>query len=153
MSERDDALEDAAQAIEHPDFAEFRGVLSKTKKGQREYEIRIEAIRETKQRMARYIRSLKTENGNDIRRSLERAADFGDNEIYDYRDAWKMADLGWIDIFVTIEATSKSIPARAHHAIKLTPRGHRVLDAWRTETAQIDEHQPLSAENETWAGT
>lgn len=138
MNERDEALEDAAQAIEHPDFAEWQGVLSKTKKGQREYEIRRETIASTKRRMANYIRSMKSGNGNDIRVSLEQVIAESDSPygVYRISDAWRMADLGWLDIFVTIEATNNSIPAKATHRVEITPRGQRALDEMRTETAK-----------------
>lgn len=126
-AERDDALEEAAQAIEHPDFAELCGVLSRTKKGQREYEIRRKTIADTKRRMADYIRSLKSGQGNDIRTALVRMANRGDNPIYDTRDMWQMADLGWLHIFVTVKATDNSIPPRAEYRIELTNRGKRVL--------------------------
>lgn len=132
MSERDKALEDAAQAIEHPDFAEWRGVLAKTKKGQRDYEIRVEAIRDTKRRMADYIRSMKSGRGNDLRTSLARIAERTE-PVYDVHEAWQMADLGWVKIFFTIEATSNSIPASAEHRLELTQRGQKVLDEFRAE--------------------
>lgn len=130
MTERDKILESAALAIEEPSLIDLCGILSRTKKGQREYELRRAAIMDTRRRCAEIIRAMKSGRGLDpitqLRRIAELPANSRHHELY-MVEAWPLAWKGWLTIECTIVCNSNSVPPETSYRIMLTDAGHRVL--------------------------
>lgn len=130
MTERDQILEAAALAIEEPSLSDLAGMLSRTKKGQREYEIRRAAIVESRRRCAEIIRAMKSGRGLDpleqLRRLATLPADGPHHDLY-LVDAWPLAWKGWLTIECTIVCNSNSCPPETRYRIALTDAGRAMI--------------------------
>ena len=130
MSNRDDILEAAAMAIEKEHFSDLSGVLSRTKKGQREYEIRSEAIKRTRKSCAEIIRAMKSGSGLDPVEQLRRiaAATGRQQELY-LTEAWPLAWKGWLDIDCVLACNSNGMRDRVTYIIRLTDEVRKMLSS------------------------
>jgi len=132
MSERDEILEAAAIEIEAPSLLDLAGALTKTKKGQREYELRSEATMKERKRCAGLIRAMKSGCGLDpierLRRISELVPGSRQHELY-LRDAWPLVSKGWVDIECRLLCSSNCSPPESHYEITLTEDGRVALAA------------------------
>lgn len=130
MTYRDEVLESAALAIEEPGLADLIGVLARTKKGQREYELRSAAIVDCRRRCAEIIRAMKSGCGLDplthLRRIAELPAGSRQHDLH-LIEAWPLAWKGWVTIECTIVCNSNSIPPETRYQITLTDAGRAAI--------------------------
>lgn len=130
VDDRDEILEAAALAIEEPGLSDLCGILSTTKKGQREYAIRSVAVNDTRRRCGEIIRAMKSGRGLDPLTQLQRIAEAecGRHDLY-LIEAWPLAWKGWVTIKCTIVCNSNSVPPETAYTIELTDAGHAALSS------------------------
>lgn len=128
MTMRDEILESAALAIEEPSLTDLVGALSRTKKGQREYEFRREVIVACRKRSAEIIRAMKSGRGLDPLTQLRKIAeaDARQHDLY-LNDAWPLAWKGWLTIECVMVCNGNSVPPETNFRITLTDAGRVAL--------------------------
>ena len=132
MSDRDEILEAAALEIEAPSLLDIVGILSRTKKGQREYELRHKAILDTRRRCAEIIRAMKSGRGLDPMTQLRRIAELepgSRNHDLHLVDAGPLAWKGLVNIECRLRCNGNSVPPETHYEITLTEDGKAALAA------------------------
>lgn len=130
MKDHDDILETAARLIEEPCLLDMAGILTRTKKGQREFEIREKATMSERSRCAELIRAMMSGKGLDpittLRQIADLPADSLKHNLY-LVSAWPLAWKGWLNIECTVICNSNSSPPETKYTIKLTDEGRSIL--------------------------
>ena len=127
----DEILETAAREIEEPSLMDRAGMLSRTKRGRREYELRNSAALKERERCAGIVRAMMSGRGLDpittLRRIAELPADSRQHDLY-LVQAWPLAWKGWLNIECRICCNSNGIPPRASYIITLTDEGRAAME-------------------------
>jgi predicted P-loop ATPase len=128
MSDRDDALEEAARFVEGLDFREMQGIWAKRKRDRENADLRGKTIRETRERIAEELRGLKTHRRHDAKAMLAGiAAQIERGQTPTQVDAWPLAWKGWVNIYAITRCNTNVYPGETTYRIELTDKGRAVL--------------------------